>query len=254
MRRWWQFCSTAFGSGYDGRAAIDYIKETAKEPVRIGFAAMAIPVSRGEIDSAEAYAKSVGMTTVDKEVIPPPTPDYTPFATKLKDATPNWVFSWAPWVTQVKTFEALRRLGWQGEFIAWGHLEAEAEMARLKDDKFYVLGANSLSQDGLPIHKEIAEAAKAGNIAYPAEQITEGWVAGLVIEAALKGISGAPDGGKMAASLSTVNVDTKGLRGGPLEWAKDNHFRTKQYYRVYRWDSQKNAVARVKDWFGYDVK
>ena len=49
-----------------------------------------------------------------------------------------------------------------------------------------------------------------------------------------------------------LKVDLKGLRGGPIEWTKDNHFRTKQYYRVYRWDGAKIAV--VKDWFAYDVK
>jgi hypothetical protein len=98
-----QFCTTAYAGGYDSRATLAFIKETAKGPVRIGFAAMAIPLSRGEIDYAEQQAKAEGMTPVDKEVIPPPTADYTPFATKLKDADPNWVFSWAPWVTQVKT-------------------------------------------------------------------------------------------------------------------------------------------------------
>ena len=55
-------------------------------------------------------------------------PDYTPFATKLKEADPNWMYSYAPWVTQTRTFEALRRLGWQGEYIAWGHIEAEADL------------------------------------------------------------------------------------------------------------------------------
>src|SRR5262245_56854543 len=139
-----QFCTTAYAGGYDSRATLAFIKETAKEPVRIGFAAMAIPLSRGEIDYAEEQAKTMGMTPVDKEVIPPPTADYTPFATKLKDANPNWIFSWAPWVTQVKTFEALRRLGWEGDYITWAHIEAEAELARLKDGKFYVIGANSL--------------------------------------------------------------------------------------------------------------
>ncbi len=98
-----QFCTTAFAANYDSRATLDFIKETAKEPVKLGFAAMAIPLSRGEIDYAEEQAKTIGMTPVDKEVIPPPTPDYTPFATKLKDADANWVFSWAPWVTQVQT-------------------------------------------------------------------------------------------------------------------------------------------------------
>ena len=100
------------------------------------------------------------MKPVDKEVIPPPTADYTPFATKLKDAGPNWVYSWAPWVTQVRTLEALRRLDWKDDYIAWGHLEAEGELARLKDGKFYVINANALFQDDLPIQKEIDAAAK----------------------------------------------------------------------------------------------
>ena len=155
-----QFCTTAFASNFDSRAALAFIKETAKEPVKIGFSAMAIPLSRGEIDFAESQAPALGMTAVDKEIIPPPTADYTPFATKIKDAGANWVFSWAPWVTQVRTFEALRRLGWAGDYVTWAHLEAEGELKRLKDDKLYVIGANALFEDNLPIQKEIAEAVK----------------------------------------------------------------------------------------------
>src|SRR6185312_5932335 len=155
-----QFCTTAYAGGYDSRATLAFIKETAKEPVRIGFAAMAIPLSRGEIDYAEEQAKTMGMTAVDKEVIPPPTADYTPFATKLKDANPDWVYSWAPWVTQVRTLEGLRKLGWQGDYVAWGHLEAESELQRLKDSKFYTMNSNAMFQDGLPIQKEIEGAAK----------------------------------------------------------------------------------------------
>jgi ABC-type branched-subunit amino acid transport system substrate-binding protein len=249
-----QFCTTAYAGGYDSRATLAFVKEAAKEPVRIGLVAMAIPLSRGEIDYAEEHAKTVGMTPVDKEVIPPPTADYTPFATKLKDANPNWIFSWAPWVTQVKTFEALRRLGWQGDYITWSHIEAEGELARIKDGRLYVIGANSLFQDSLPIHKEIIEEAKKGNVRYPAEQLTEGWIGGLVLEAALKGAGWPADSAKIRAALENVKVDTKGLRGGPIEWTKDNHFRTRQYYRVYRWDQGKSAIAQAKDWVGYDVK
>jgi branched-chain amino acid transport system substrate-binding protein len=75
----------------------------------------------------------------------------------------------------VKTFEALRRLGWDDNYITWAHIEAESELARLKDAKFYVIGANSLFQDNLPIHKQIVDEAKKGNVRYPAEQMTEGW-------------------------------------------------------------------------------
>ena len=249
-----QFCTTAYAGGYDSRATLAFIKETAKEPVRIGFAAMAIPLSRGEIDYAEEQSKAMGMTPVDKEVIPPPTADYTPFATKLKDANPNWIFSWAPWVTQVKTFEALRRLGWQGDYITWAHIEAEAELARLKDPRFYVIGANSLFQDDLLIHKEIVDAAKKASVRYPAEQLTEGWIGGLVLEAVLKSAGWPADAGKIRAAMENVKIDTKGLRGGAIEWSKDNHFRARQYYRVYRWDAAKSAITVAKDWVPYDVK
>jgi len=248
------FCTTAFASTYDSRATLAFIKETAKTPVKIGFSAMAIPLSRAEMDFAETQAPGLGMTVVGKEVIPPPTPDYTPFATKLKDAGANWVFSWAPWVTQVRTLEALRRLGWQDDYIAWSHIEAEGELARLKDGRFYVIGANALFQDGLPIQKEIADAVQKANVKYPPQQMTEGWIAGMVVEAALKATGWPASKEKLAAAMANLKVDTKGLRGGPIEWTKDNHFRTRQYYRVYKWDTAKGAIVRVKDWTAYEVK
>jgi hypothetical protein len=84
--------------------------------------------------------------------------------------------------------------------------------------------------------------------------LTEGFIAGMVIEATLKNVSGAPTPEKVLAAMNNLKVDMKGLRGGPLEWTKDNHFRTKQYYRVWRWDTAKNAVVRVQDWQAIDVK
>lgn len=249
-----QFCTTAFAANYDSRAVLDFVKNTAKGDVKLGLAAMAIPISRGEIDYAEELSKTLGMKPVSKQIIPPPTADYTPFATLIKDADANWTYSWAPWVTQVRTLEALRRLGWSGDYVTWAHLEAENELARLKDAKLFVVGANSLFQDNLPIHKEIADAVKKANSQYPVNQMTEGWLAGMVIEAALKAAGWPADAKKVAAAMQNLKVDTKGLRGGPLEWTKDNHFRTKQYYRVYRWDTDKNAIVQVRDWQAFDVK
>jgi len=247
-----QFCTTGFASHYDSQATLDFVKSTAKGPVKMGFSAMAIPLSRGEIDYAEELSKKVGMTPVDKEVIPPATADYTPFATKLKDADPNWVFSWAPWVTQVRTLEAMRKLGWQGDYIAWGHLEAESELKRLNDSKFYTINSNAMFQDGLPIQKQIEEAAKAAKSKYPADTMAEGWIAGMVIEAALKSAGWPATPEKLQAAMENLNVDLKGLRGGPIVWTKDNHFRTHLYYRVYHWDGSK--IARVQDWKAYEVK
>ncbi|MHB8763474.1 MAG: ABC transporter substrate-binding protein [Deferrisomatales bacterium] len=249
-----QFCSTAFGAEYDSRFAMAFVKESSKEAVKIGFSAMAIPISRGEIDYAEGLSKTLGMTPVDKEIVPPPTPDYTPVATKLKEADPNWVYSWAPWVTQVKTFESLRRLGWNGRYIAYGHIQAEDELARLKDGELYVFGTNAFFQDQLPVQAQIRALAEGAKLNYPVTWLTEGFVAGMTLEAALKATAWPATPAKVQAAMSNLKVDTQGLRGGPLEWTAGNHFRTKQYYRVYRWDPAKSAVALVKDWTALEVK
>jgi len=249
-----QFCSTAFGARYDSRFAMDFVKKTAKGPVKIGFSAMAIPISRGEIDYAEGLAKEMGMQPVGKEVIPPPTADYTPFATKIKDSGANWVYSWAPWVTQVKTFEALRRLGWDGNYIAFAHINAEDELPRIKDDKFYVFGANALFSDGTPIHRAIqATVGKAGS-KYPVTQMAEGWVAAMTLERALAAAGWPATPEKVAKAMSALSVDTNGLRGGALQWTPANHFRTTQYYRVYRWNSAKNGIEVAQDWTAVPVK
>jgi len=247
-----EFCTTGYAAHYDSQATLDFVKAAATGPVKIGFSAMAIPLSRGEMDYAVDLSKKMDMTPVDEEIVPPPTADYTPFATKLKDAGPNWVYSWAPWVTQVRTLDALRKLGWQDDYIAWGHLEAESELARLKDGRFYVINSNSLFQEGEPIQKEIEAAARKAGSKYPAQTMTEGWIGGMAIEAALKGAGWPADRAKLRTAMESLSIDTKGLRGGPIVWTKDNHFRTTLYYRVYKWDGGK--IVRVQDWKIYAVK
>lgn len=249
-----QFCSTAFGANLDSQAALNFVKKTSKESVRLGLAAMAIPIARAEIDYAEGLSKTLGMTPVEKQISPPPAPDYMPFATKLNEANPNWVWAWSPWVQQVRVFEALRRLGWKGRYITWAHLNAEEELARIRDGEFYVIGTNAFMEDNLPVHAEMRAVAARAKLDYPVSYLTEGFVAGLVVETALRKTSWPPNPQKVLAAMSSLKVDLRGLRGGPLEWTKDNHFRTRQYYRVWRWDPAANRIVRAQDWQAIDVK
>ncbi len=249
-----QFCSIGPGMKYDAQMALRFIKEQSREPVKLGLVAMAIPLSRAGIDYAESLAPTFGITPVAKEQIPPPTPDYTPFASKLKGADPNWVYSWSPWVTEVKTFEALRKLGWTGRYIAAALNPTEDELARVKDEFFFGFGPNAMFLENLPVHREMRDAARGAKLTYPITQMAEGWVAGMVIEQTLKHVAWPPTPEKVLAALGTLKVDTKGLRGGPIEWSKTNHFRSKQHYRVYRWDAKKQAVVQVQDWVALDVK
>ena len=249
-----QFCSTAYSANLDSEAMLDFIRSSAKAPVRVGFAGMAIPLVRTGIEHAEKTAAKLGFTAVGTQYTPPPAPDYTPFATKLKEGNPTWVMTWSPWLSEVRTFESLRRIGWAGNYIAWGHFQAEEELERLKDGRFYVIGTNAFLEDNLPIHAEMRAVAHRAGLKYPPSYLAEGYVAGMVLEAALAKTAWPPTPAKVAAAMSNLKVDLRGLRGGPLEWTKDNHFRTAQYYRVWRWDPAQNKVVRVQDWKKIETK
>lgn len=247
------FCSTGFDFAVDIPTAIKWIKDTTKEPVRFGLIGIPVPISRIGVDTAEKLAGSLGMKTVDKEFIPPATADYTPFATKIKGADANWGYAYAPWPAEAKTFEALRRLGWTGTYLAYGHIQAEDELARMADGGFYVFMANAMFQDNLPVQKEIRDLAAQGKYSFPATYGSEGWLTGRVLEQVLTQSGWPASAEKVTAAMANLNLDTQGLRGGPLVWTADNHFRTRQYYRFYRYDPDKKSVVRVRDWLAVDV-
>jgi branched-chain amino acid transport system substrate-binding protein len=75
----------------------------------------------------------------------------------------------------------------------------------------------------------------------------------MVLEQILTKAGWPANGEKVAAAMETVNLDTKGIRGGPLVWTKENHLRTKHYYRFYHYDPGKKSVVRWKDWLQVDV-
>ena len=248
------FCSTSFGSKWDSRFALGFIKEQAAgKKVKVGFAAQDIPLSRIELEFAEQLAKEMGLEPIPVVVVPGNTPDFTPFAQKLKDAGADWVLSWALWHVEVGVFEALQRIGWQGSYLLYGHQQTQDELARLKAGNLYAFGGNTLFMESLPIHGEIANLVK-GQTTHPAHYMAEGWVSAMVLEAGLKKCGWPCPKDKLATALASVSVDTRGLRGGPIEWTADNHYRKSTYYKVYRWDPAKSAIAPVGGWTRLDIK
>ncbi len=248
------FCSTSFGSKWDSRFALGFIKEQAGgKKVKVGFAAQDIPLSRIELEFAEQLAKELGLEPIPVVVVPGNTPDFTPFAQKLKDAGADWVLSWALWHVEVGVFEALQRIGWQGSYLLYGHQQTQDELTRLKAPNLHAFGGNTLFMENLPIHAEITNLVK-GQTTHTAHYMAEGWVSAMVLEAALKKCGWPCPKDKVATAMAGVSVDTRGLRGGPIEWTADNHYRKSTYYKVYRWDPARNGIASVGGWTRLEIK
>lgn len=248
------FCSTSFGSKWDSRFALGFIKQQAGGTgVRVGFAAQDIPLSRIELEFAEQLAREMGFATVPVVVVPSATADFTPFAQKLKDAGARWVISWALWHVEVGVFEALQRLGWTGNYLLYGHQQTQDELARLKAPNLHAFGGNALFIENLPIHQEIAAAVR-GQTKHPAHYMAEGWVSAMVLEDGLRKCGWPCSRDRLAGALGRVSVDTRGLRGGPIEWTSDNHYRKATYYKVYRWDAGRGGIVAVGGWTRLDIR
>jgi ABC-type branched-subunit amino acid transport system substrate-binding protein len=248
------FCSTSFGAQWDSRFAVPFIKQQAGgKKVKVGFAAQNIPISQAEMEYAEKLARQQGLETIPVVVVPGGTADFTPFASRFKDAGADWVLSWAPWPVQIGVFEALNRIGWTGQYLLYAHQQTQTDLTRLKAPNLFAFGGNALFTENLPIHRQITEAVR-GVTSHPADFMAEGWVSAMVLEAALKQCGWPCGKDRLAKALTTMKVDTQGLRGGPIEWTADNHYRRQTAYKVYRWDPAKNAIVAVGDWTRLEVK
>lgn len=102
--------------------------------------------------------------------------------------------------------------------------------------------------EGLPVFKEIGEAAKKYGASYSADALSVGWIGGMVIEDALKRCGRTCGAEQFRNALEGVKVDTQGIYGGPVDWSRDNHVRSAAYYKVYRWDPAQGRIVRVRDW------
>jgi len=220
--------------------------------LKLGLVAMDIPVSKQGVDLIETQAKAAGMEVVSKFATPPTTTEYTPFATRLSDAKATFAAHWAPLEVGIGMFGALSKIGWPGLYVAVASPTAEQEVARFKQQNFYVMPSYSFAVDGLPLFKDIEAAGKKSGVSSPADALSIGWVGGAAVEAALRQCGWPCDKVKLRDAMEKVKVETGGIFGGPIDWSPGNHVRSAAFYRVYRWDGSK--VALVKDWFKIDIK
>jgi ABC-type branched-subunit amino acid transport system substrate-binding protein len=248
------FCSTSFGSKWDIIYALEFMKAQAGgRKARLGLVAQDIPLARIELENAEKVSREMGFDTIPLVVVPSAAADYTPFAQKLKDDGAELVFAWSPWPVEIGVFEALNRLGWKGSYLLYGHQPTQDELARLKAPNLYAFGGNSLFTENLPVHQEITNLVK-GQTQHPAHYMAEGWVSAMVLETALRKCGWPCTREKLTQAMASVSVDTKGLRGGPVEWTADNHYRKSTWYKVYHWDAAKSAIVPLGGWTKLDIK
>ena len=249
------FCTSFNLLGEDSKAIVHFLTElSGGTKAKVGLLAMDIPISRLGVDMIEKLARQVGFEVVGNIAVPPTVADFTPFATRYKDAGATWITHWAPFTVGVGMFSSLNKLGWAGNYLAVASPTAEADTVKFAQPNFYVAPSYTFAVEGLPVFKEIDAAAKKYRATYSADAVSLGWVGGMVVEAALRRCGWPCDAEKLRASMEGIRVDTQGLYGGPVDWSTGNHVRSATYYKVYRWDAGQGRLVKVKDWFRVPIQ
>jgi len=79
-----------------------------------------------------------------------------------------------------------------------------------------------------------------------------GWTMARVVESALK-ICGWPcSRPDFIAALEKVEVDTKGLTGGPIRFSVTDHYGP-TWWKAYRWDAKTKGLKTVVDWYKLEL-
>jgi len=250
-----QFCSSFNMVGEDGKSIIHFVKElSGGTTAKLGLLAMDIPISRQGVDQMEKLGKQAGFDVVGNIAVPPTAADFTPYATRFKDAGATWIAHWAPFNFGVALFGSLTRLGWKGNYLATASPTAEMDTIKFAQENFYVVPSYTFAVEGLPIFKEMGDAAKKYGASYSVDSLSLGWVGGMVLEDALKRCGWPCSAEKFRTSLEGVRVDTQGIYGGLVDWSPTNHVRSAAYYKVYRWDAAQKRIVRVKDWLRIPIQ
>ena len=86
------------------------------------------------------------------------------------------------------------------------------ELRRRQDGNLLALTATAMFAEQLPIHQEYQSAAAQYGTTYPVEQLGEGWVTAMVLEAVVSSSNETLDAGHVLSSLNKLDVDPRGLR------------------------------------------
>jgi len=227
--------------------SVHFIKETAKEPVKLALVAADIPISREVIDLAEKEAKALGLEVVDKVAIPMATTDFSSYAARFIERGANWAVALGPLHIELGPFEALLKQGWEGNYAFANVGVTEPHLVRLKSEHLFIYSAKALLSEEIPEYARLREAARKYGSPYLVEGMAAGWLAGIVIEEALRQCGWPCTNEKLLEIMQTLEVDTRGITGGPIKFTRENHY-WGAYYKVYRWDSAQGKVIAVTDW------
>ncbi len=154
---------------------------------------------------------------------------------------------------------ALEKMGYTKDFMITD-FTPEADVGKIasrlasKGENLLWVSRYASPNENIPEIDKIRTAMKKYGANFPiSARHIQGWVMGIVMEAALKKINYPGTREERLSALEKTNIDTRGLTGGPIIFTpKDHH--GPSWWKVYRWNAAKQSSVPAKDWFKVEVE
>lgn len=184
------------------------------------------------------------------------TADFAPFVRPICDENPDQFFDISIASHTIGVAVAVRNCGYEGPIAVSMPAVPEYVVQQIADqvgpeNLFALSNLTSVYEEDVPEIQAILEAAEEqGTELEPSVATVDGWLLGIVIEEAFKACGWPCDPVDLRDAMETLNVDTRGLTGGNLEWTAEDHS-GKRWWTAYEWDGEK-MVRVVEDWLEFD--
>ena len=212
-------------------------KATGKPHPRIAIAVMDTAVGSALLAHAQQQAEAAGMTVATTAKLPLTQTDFSSVASQIDSAQVDGMFVY---MTTILTplMKALSDRGFAEPTIAAGAPPTDADLQAgvgfLAGQRSYA-SPTERGNDAVDAMIADARAAGASEEDLQGTYFTQGWLAGIMIESALRNCAGECDGEQFKAALEALDVDT-GRLGGRLTMTPQDHGLQSQV-RTFTWDA-----------------
>lgn len=143
--------------------------------------------------------------------------------------------------------QRLRDLGYEGPIINYLYGSSPTTFEQIADPEVYgarttVVFDAEATEPGAKRFAEVTEAAGAVDAANNATQYASGYLAMLILEAALGDCGDDCSGGSVTEALSDIEIDTEGFATRPLTFSADDH-QAIHHSVFYHWDGEAPVPA-----------
>lgn len=235
------------------RLIADLAREAGVAVPKVALFTVDTAAAKDYRDRAVAAIEQNGWQLVDNQTLPGTATDVAAQAASIVSKNPDYVLAYLHDAVAPLAVEGLRQRGMNAPIVNYSYGSSEALFESLADENFYALRDFVWPTADLPAAAEMRQRAEAAGETADMTGLlfTNGYVTGMLLEAALQRCGAQCDGPGLNRALESISgLDTGGL-SGPLGFSPTDH-RMVDYGRLYRWNSAENRAEPISDWTRID--